>query len=80
MTGTRAIPEAAENCMGNMAFVMTGEFETITRDQVTDIIKRYGGRCGLPISLARYVDPRCRVLLKPFPVSHVSPCTLRHAG
>jgi hypothetical protein len=44
-TGTRAVPEAAPNCMGGMTVVMTGEFETLTRDQVTDIVKRYGGKC-----------------------------------
>jgi predicted SpoU family rRNA methylase len=30
--------------MGGMTVVMTGEFETLTRDQVTDIVKRYGGK------------------------------------
>ncbi|KAI9020039.1 replication factor RFC1 C terminal domain-containing protein [Phycomyces nitens] len=42
--GTREIPEGQPNCFEGYKFVLTGELETLTRDNVADIIKRHGGR------------------------------------
>lgn len=42
--GTREVPEGAENCLLDMTFVVTGEMETLDRNQITEIIKRYGGK------------------------------------
>lgn len=42
--GTREIPKGAANCFQGMTFVVTGELETLERNQVGDIIKRYGGK------------------------------------
>ncbi|KAI9284892.1 replication factor RFC1 C terminal domain-containing protein [Umbelopsis sp. AD052] len=48
--GTREIPQAAPNCFAGFTFVVSGEFETITRNETEDLIKRYGGRITSAIS------------------------------
>jgi replication factor C subunit 1 len=42
--GGRAIPKGAPNCLQGLAFVLTGELPSVTRDQAADLIKMYGGR------------------------------------
>ncbi|OAD73670.1 hypothetical protein PHYBLDRAFT_133474 [Phycomyces blakesleeanus NRRL 1555(-)] len=42
--GTREVPEARPNCFEGYTFVLTGELESLTRNDTGDIIKRYGGR------------------------------------
>jgi replication factor C subunit 1 len=41
--GTRPEPVGAPNCLDGFAFVISGQYETLTRDQTKDIIMRYGG-------------------------------------
>ncbi|CAO3693827.1 unnamed protein product [Umbelopsis ramanniana] len=48
--GTREIPQAAPNCFAGLTFVVSGEFESITRTETEDLIKRYGGRITSAIS------------------------------
>ncbi|RCI04017.1 hypothetical protein CU098_011383 [Rhizopus stolonifer] len=42
--GTRPEPVGAPNCFDGCAFVISGQYETLTREQTQDIIKRHGGR------------------------------------
>ncbi|KAI8976130.1 replication factor RFC1 C terminal domain-containing protein [Pilobolus umbonatus] len=42
--GTRPPPAGAPNCLAGLAFVISGQYETLTKEQTMDIIKRYGGR------------------------------------
>ena len=41
--GLKAIPVGAPNCLENVSFVLTGLNESLTRDEVTELIKKYGG-------------------------------------
>lgn len=41
--GTRPEPVGADNCLEGMTFVISGQYETLTKDQTKDIIMRYGG-------------------------------------
>jgi replication factor C subunit 1 len=42
--GSKEIPEGAPNCLEGLAFLFTGDLSSITRDQATDLVKRYAGR------------------------------------
>lgn len=42
--GSKEIPEGAPNCLEGLAFLFTGDLSSITRDQGTDLVKRYAGR------------------------------------
>ncbi|KAI8388177.1 replication factor RFC1 C terminal domain-containing protein [Radiomyces spectabilis] len=42
--GTRPIPVGKPNCLAGYTFVLSGELETLTKEQTSDVIKRYGGR------------------------------------
>ncbi|ORE17800.1 DNA replication factor C, large subunit [Rhizopus microsporus] len=48
--GTRPEPVGAPNCLNNMTFVISGEFETLTKEQTRDIVMRYGGRVTSAVS------------------------------
>lgn len=41
--GSKEIPVGQENCLGGLAFVFTGELESLSRDEAIDLVKRYGG-------------------------------------
>jgi replication factor C subunit 1 len=41
--GTRPQPVGADNCLEGLTFVISGEYETLTREQSKDIVMRYGG-------------------------------------
>lgn len=42
--GSRPEPVGASNCLANKTFVISGQYETLTRDQTKNIIMRYGGK------------------------------------
>ncbi|KAJ3103197.1 hypothetical protein HDU97_010330 [Phlyctochytrium planicorne] len=42
--GSKEIPEGEENCLLGLTFVFSGELSSISRDDATDLAKRYGGR------------------------------------
>ncbi|KAI8991740.1 replication factor RFC1 C terminal domain-containing protein [Mycotypha africana] len=42
--GTRPEPVGAPGCLTGMTFVISGQYETLTKDQTKDIVLRYGGR------------------------------------
>eukprot|EP00118_Oscarella_pearsei_P009267 m.52473 g.52473 ORF g.52473 m.52473 type:complete len:919 (+) comp34211_c0_seq2:32-2788(+) len=42
--GSKQLPEAAENCLEGLSFVVTGVLESFERDEITDCIKKYGGK------------------------------------
>ncbi|KAI9483454.1 MAG: replication factor RFC1 C terminal domain-containing protein [Benjaminiella poitrasii] len=48
--GTRPEPVGAPNCLSGLAFVISGQYETLTRDQTKDIVMRYGGRVTTAVS------------------------------
>ena len=41
--GSKQIPAGEPNCLAGLAFVFTGELDSLSRDEATDLIKRYGG-------------------------------------
>ncbi|XP_058797913.1 replication factor C subunit 1 [Phymastichus coffea] len=42
--GSKEIPQAAENCLANLSFLITGVLESLEREQAEGIIKQYGGK------------------------------------
>jgi replication factor C subunit 1 len=42
--GSKEIPVGEENCLEGLTFVFTGELSSISRDDASDLVKRYGGR------------------------------------
>ncbi|CAM0137347.1 unnamed protein product [Umbelopsis sp. WA50703] len=48
--GSREVPTAEPNCFAGFTFVVSGEFESLTRSQTEDLIKRYGGRLTTGVS------------------------------
>lgn len=48
--GSKEIPEGAPNCLEGSTFVITGEFTGLTREQLSDLIKTYGGRVTSAVS------------------------------
>ncbi|ORX47885.1 DNA replication factor C, large subunit [Piromyces finnis] len=54
--GSKIIPKGKENCLLGMTFVFTGDLSSISRDEATDLVKRYGGRVtGAPSSRTTYL-------------------------
>lgn len=41
--GSRPKPVGKDGCLTDMVFVISGEYETMTKDSIKDIIKTYGG-------------------------------------
>ncbi|XJO75680.1 hypothetical protein BDV3_006321 [Batrachochytrium dendrobatidis] len=55
-SGSRPLPVGADNCLTGLAFVFTGEMPSFSREDATDLVKRYGGRVvGAPSSKTSYV-------------------------
>ncbi|KAJ3349554.1 hypothetical protein GGF32_005376 [Allomyces javanicus] len=42
--GSKEVPEGADNCLHGLTFVQTGDFSAFSRDDVKELIMRYGGR------------------------------------
>lgn len=42
--GSKEIPQAAENCLANLSFLVTGVLESLEREEAEGIIKQYGGK------------------------------------
>jgi replication factor C subunit 1 len=56
VSGTKDIPQGAENCLAGLTFVFTGVLETLGREEGQELVKRYGGKCtGAPSSKTNYV-------------------------
>ncbi|KAJ3861108.1 purine nucleotide binding protein [Lentinula novae-zelandiae] len=54
--GSKTIPDGEDNCLLGLSFVFTGELSSFSRDEATDIAKRFGGRVvGQPSSKTNYV-------------------------
>jgi len=54
--GSKVIPKGKENCLLGMTFVFTGDLSSISREDATDLVKRYGGRVtGAPSSKTTYL-------------------------
>jgi replication factor C subunit 1 len=41
--GSRPKPVGKSGCLAGQTFVLSGEFETITKEDISDTIKTYGG-------------------------------------
>jgi len=41
--GSKQIPVGEPNCLAGLAFVFTGELDSLSREEATDLVKRYGG-------------------------------------
>lgn len=55
-TGSKEIPVGADDCLGGLTFVFTGELESIDRDSAIALAKRYGARVtGAPSSKTSFV-------------------------
>lgn len=48
--GQKPVPEAQEECLSGKTFVITGLLESLTREEATDLIQRYGGRVTSAVS------------------------------
>lgn len=54
--GSKEIPKGEDNCLASLTFVFTGELSSITREDATDLVKRYSGRVtGSPSGKTSYV-------------------------
>lgn len=42
--GSKEIPEGAEFCLAGLSFLVTGVLDSLERDEVDELIKKYGGR------------------------------------
>ncbi|XP_065832579.1 replication factor C subunit 1-like isoform X2 [Oscarella lobularis] len=42
--GSKQLPEACENCLEGLSFVVTGVLESFEREEILDFIKKYGGK------------------------------------
>ena len=42
--GSKPIPEGKPNCLSGLTFVITGELDSLYRDQASSLIQSYGGR------------------------------------
>lgn len=42
--GSKEIPEAADNCLHNLSFLITGVLDSLEREEADEIIKKYGGK------------------------------------
>ena len=41
--GSKRIPKGAPDCLNKLAFVITGLHDSLTKEQLTDLIKSHGG-------------------------------------
>ena len=41
--GSKEIPDGAPDCLAGLSFVFTGELSSFSRDEATDVAKRFGG-------------------------------------
>lgn len=48
--GSKPIPEGKPNCLSGLTFVITGELDSLYRDQASSLIQSYGGRVTGSIS------------------------------
>jgi replication factor C subunit 1 len=55
--GSKAVPEPkSADCLAGLTFVFTGELTSFSRDEATDLAKRFGGRItGQPSSKTSYI-------------------------
>lgn len=42
--GSKPVPVGQPNCLAGLTFVFTGEMDSTSREEATDLVKRYGGR------------------------------------
>ncbi|EWC47549.1 hypothetical protein DRE_03169 [Drechslerella stenobrocha 248] len=55
-SGTKDIPVGADNCLAGLTFVFTGNQQSISREDATELVKRYGGKVtGAPSRKTSYV-------------------------
>ncbi|KAJ1791435.1 DNA replication factor C complex subunit Rfc1, partial [Coemansia sp. RSA 2399] len=48
--GSMDLPEGAPNCLDGLRFVVTGEFTSLSREGITDLVKTYGGHITSAVS------------------------------
>jgi len=48
--GSKPIPVGKPNCLGGLTFVLTGQYESLPREDAADLIKKYGGRVTSAVS------------------------------
>ncbi|KAG6826349.1 hypothetical protein H0H92_000232 [Tricholoma furcatifolium] len=54
--GSKEVPDGEPNALGGLSFVFTGELSSFSREEATDLAKRFGGRVvGQPSSKTDYV-------------------------
>jgi replication factor C subunit 1 len=41
--GSKEVPNGAPDCLAGLSFVFTGELSSFSRDEATDVAKRFGG-------------------------------------
>ncbi|KAL7306082.1 hypothetical protein TKK_0001537 [Trichogramma kaykai] len=48
--GSKDVPEGAEQCFANLSFLITGVLESLEREEIEEIIKKYGGKILTTVS------------------------------
>ena len=41
--GSKEVPNGAPDCLAGLSFVFTGELNSFSRDEASDVAKRFGG-------------------------------------
>jgi hypothetical protein len=62
LKGQKPLPQGAAGCLTGLTFVISGVLDSLEREEMTDLIKSYGG-CGA--ACCYYVWPKlCRIRLR----------------
>ena len=48
--GSKEVPIGAEGCFEGLCFVITGVMDSLTSEEIREIVSKYGGRCVTSLS------------------------------
>lgn len=48
--GSKEVPEGKPNCFNGLTFIATGQMQSLDRDEIAEIVKKYGGRVVTGVS------------------------------
>ena len=48
--GSKVVPEGSPDCLSGMVFVLTGVYESLEREEMAELIKKYGGKVTTSVS------------------------------
>ena len=50
--GSKEVPDGAPDCLAGLSFVFTGELSSFSREEATDVAKRFGGYVQVCLTLS----------------------------